>query len=400
MKNKPTFHSMALLFLLFYQGQTHSQWIAQNSPTTLHLDTVHFFDSNIGLVSGGYTLLYKTTDGGTTWSSLGNYSAQNFSFVNATTGYSTTVSGQPIKKTTDSGATWGLVTPPTSASFLGVFAISPTSAYFINAEDKVLKTTDGGNTFFSRTIVLTTPVSQNLTDVFFTDTNTGYLTAQGARNIWKTTNAGITWNFLTTGTTVSLNCIYFVTPLIGYAAGESGKVLKTMDAGTTWVDKSTGGSHSLNAMEFVDADNGIIVGNGGVIYRTVNGGNSWISEGSGTTSNLNTIFYITSTNAMIVGDNGTILKKTNLPLSDTDRIKIDKFTLYPNPANDIVTIETNQTPIKKIELFDIQGRLITSEVMSTITTQHQIYISQLVNGTYFIKLTTEDGAQNMKLLKN
>lgn len=70
------------------------------------------------------------------------------------------------------------------------------------------------------------------------------------------------------------------------------------------------------------------------------------------------------------------------------------FTLFPNPANDLMKITTaeNNTSIK---IHDISGKLVYS---SSFFSGEQIDISELNAGTYFVSLQTEKGMATQKLI--
>ncbi len=74
--------------------------------------------------------------------------------------------------------------------------------------------------------------------------------------------------------------------------------------------------------------------------------------------------------------------------------------IFPNPANDILTIKGNFNPgtIKKITIFDINGRtfkpLICSKDMSV-----ELNIKQLSSGIYFVKVETKNKIFNLKFTK-
>jgi len=74
------------------------------------------------------------------------------------------------------------------------------------------------------------------------------------------------------------------------------------------------------------------------------------------------------------------------------------ISLYPNPANTLVTIETN-TFIKEstVSIFNINGQeLITQPIAGKKT---QINISKLESGVYFIKVANENGVCVKKIIK-
>ncbi|HNW71229.1 MAG TPA: T9SS type A sorting domain-containing protein [Bacteroidales bacterium] len=71
------------------------------------------------------------------------------------------------------------------------------------------------------------------------------------------------------------------------------------------------------------------------------------------------------------------------------------FNIYPNPANDLITIETNLC--SEIEIFDIQGQLIKS--MKTNGDKTNIDISGFSRGMYFVKLKSEKKIEVKKFMK-
>jgi len=66
------------------------------------------------------------------------------------------------------------------------------------------------------------------------------------------------------------------------------------------------------------------------------------------------------------------------------------MSIYPNPANDIITIKTQniQGP-SKVELYSISGQLVYSTI--TTTQQLQIPVNNLNSGLYAVKLFTANG---------
>ncbi len=74
--------------------------------------------------------------------------------------------------------------------------------------------------------------------------------------------------------------------------------------------------------------------------------------------------------------------------SITDEIEIN-FNIYPNPSSRFINIRsTKNTPIKKIEIFDILGKnIMTFKNINNVP----INISHLINGVYFIKIKNNQG---------
>lgn len=73
------------------------------------------------------------------------------------------------------------------------------------------------------------------------------------------------------------------------------------------------------------------------------------------------------------------------------------FTVYPNPATNLVTIK-GQLNIDKIELFDVYGQFV--KMMEVHANEVQSDISDLAIGMYFVKVYTSSGITTGKLMKN
>jgi hypothetical protein len=106
-----------------------------------------------------------------------------------------------------------------------------------------------------------------LRSVFFTDVNTGYAVGTAGKII-KTTDGGQTWVSQTSGTTQTLFSVYFINSTTGYASGNSGTILKTTDSGVTWTPEVSGTTADLYFIHFVNGSAGFTSGTGGTIRRT------------------------------------------------------------------------------------------------------------------------------------
>lgn len=88
----------------------------------------------------------------------------------------------------------------------------------------------------------------------------------------------------------------------------------------------------------------------------------------------------------------TIFKSLGTKDFETDK----SVTLYPNPTKGNVNINCDNT-IKKIELFDVQGRILQTKIENNNAVQ--LNISNKPNGLYFIRITTENGMKVEKVIK-
>jgi len=72
------------------------------------------------------------------------------------------------------------------------------------------------------------------------------------------------------------------------------------------------------------------------------------------------------------------------------------FTLYPNPAKDVLNIQTKQgLAINSIEIYNQLGQI----VMAVTNAVNAIDVANLASGTYFVKINTQKGSANVKFVK-
>ncbi|MFA7687568.1 MAG: YCF48-related protein [Moheibacter sp.] len=95
--------------------------------------------------------------------------------------------------------------------------------------------------------------------------------------ILKTTDGGETWYQKPSGTANGLNKVQFPTPDIGYIIGDSGVLLKTMDGGETWDSIDTGNDSNFSGLSCVDENLIFTSINNNVLLKTEDGGNTWVN---------------------------------------------------------------------------------------------------------------------------
>lgn len=189
-------------------------WTLMNSgiPSFENIYSLEFGSSTVGFVGTGSGKIYRTTDGGASWTLVyNNTSVTNFinhiRFDNATTGIAI---GDGINA-------------------------SSIMAY--------LYTTDGGSTWTNRNTVLLGTIP--LTNVYFVNAGFGYMggyTLVGSKEvegIFRTTTSGTNWTFYTIGNTSKdslswTEAISFRTTAIGVAVKSDSTVWRTANSGVTW----------------------------------------------------------------------------------------------------------------------------------------------------------------------
>ncbi|HNW89671.1 MAG TPA: T9SS type A sorting domain-containing protein [Bacteroidales bacterium] len=139
--------------------------------------------------------------------------------------------------------------------------------------------------------------------------------------------------------------------------------------------------------------------NGMALLSSSGTGNQWFLNGnpiSGATAQLYNattpgFYQVQVTNSYGCSSISVILSITNI---DENSIE-NGISIYPNPANNYITLEFAQKCI--IEISNIQGQLI--KILSVIGNQSNIDISTFPSGLYIMKVKTEKGVAVKKFVK-
>lgn len=213
------------------------------------------------MITGGNSGIWRSTDGGTTWSQVFTGSIRDLEFkpndpsVVYAGRYGSTVQ---VIKSTDNGATWVNLTSGLPASgvnrvALGVTPINPNCVYAFLSKSSdsgfygLYRSTDGGATW---TLMSSTPnilgYNTNGSDaggqgwydlcMAVSQTNENEIYCGGV-NLWKSTNGGTNWINLSnwTSTVHADQHDLWIAPGSGRIyAGNDGGVYKSTNAGTNW----------------------------------------------------------------------------------------------------------------------------------------------------------------------
>lgn len=126
--------------------------------------------------------------------------------------------------------------------------------------------------------------SDNLYGLYFTNSTTGHAVSYSWQNVYKTTNAGESWNHSVIASGAYLFGIHFTDELNGYIAGYYGGavIFRTINGGNTWSPQPYSGCLGFYEIEFATSQIGYVCGYSGRIRKTTNGGNSWSNCTTGT----------------------------------------------------------------------------------------------------------------------
>ncbi|WP_130733655.1 T9SS-dependent choice-of-anchor J family protein [Flavobacterium sp. J27] len=77
----------------------------------------------------------------------------------------------------------------------------------------------------------------------------------------------------------------------------------------------------------------------------------------------------------------------------------NKFSIYPNPVSDIITVQSDKVVFNSISIADINGRIIR-QITTHSVTHYNLNVSELLSGVYLLKINTSEGTFDQKLIKN
>ena len=229
----------------------------------------------------------KTTDNGTTWTAVtpsGGAAMNDILFTDVNNGY--VVSGnQKLFKTTNGGTSWTTDAATFTGFGLVSIAESPDHSLFIGQ--------DGGGLFYSTTggtswnlVNFTAQVP--IKGFSFPGGKVGYaLYTTGS--ILKTDDytTGI-WNEIgLPANSNTFNSLYFSNPQNGWLVGDQASVFHTTDGGGNWQQVTMPGGQQVqthNYITFTSAKIGFITATNNRVFKTLNGGQTWAIDTAGLTT--------------------------------------------------------------------------------------------------------------------
>ncbi len=378
-------------------GRITAMAISQQNPDIIY----------IGAADGG---VLKTTNAGVNWTALTDHflslsmgavavDPTNDNIVYAGTGEANSsgdsYDGVGMFKSTDGGATWSsigleqtrhigkIIIDPTNTNIIYVAAMG--TLYTGNSWRGVYKSTNAGGSWDR---VLFINDTTGVVDLAINPQNTNVLLAaawqrkrgpQGRlyvggvhTGIYRTTDAGTSWTLLTNGLpapapnvgrpAVAISPSH---PHIAYVAyaddpGNFFGCYKTTDGGDTWARTNDGSLSNLYSnfgwyfgKIFVHPRNpDSVIVFGVTIGKTPNGGASWTTQSTSHADNHALVFHPTDVAKMFVGNDGGFCRTTNGSASWTRQTDQDLYITqfyagwisHTNPSNRMGGTQDNGTP--------------------------------------------------------
>ncbi len=118
---------------------------------------------------------------------------------------------------------------------------------------------------------------------------------------------------------------------------------------------------------------------------------------AGTTESFHSVPADTATDAFLLKINGRTMQAPDTSLTGITENKKELVTIYPNPANDKLTIDCAENKKTKIQGYNMLGKCVLQGELSSGT--NEIDVSSLSKGVYIIKMTGTDWTVQRKLIK-
>jgi hypothetical protein len=86
-------------------------------------------------------------------------------------------------------------------------------------------------------------------------------------------------------------------------------------------------------------------------------------------------------------------------VKENSRYHTSSIQVFPNPASDQISITSQATPLHRVEIYNLQGKLIWQMDVPETSTELSVEVATLRKGGYLIRALTSNGWATQRLLK-
>ncbi|MGB8319167.1 MAG: YCF48-related protein [Ignavibacteriaceae bacterium] len=414
-------------FLILFYVSINAQWIKRSFPYNENLFVVRFVSPETGWILGSEHI-FKTTDGGNTWSAkdsvfsvwrgLYAFDEENVIYFDYDRG---------IRRTIDGGISW-YTADSTIKDIVSFSFINPNLVFAAggsNDSESVYKSIDKGKTWTKIFNDYLVKDGWDFEKVSFIDSLEGWA-ALYKGEIFHTIDGGYNWTFQDSTASgfydVPLKDIQFITQDSGWAVGGIAGIsiiLRTTDGGKTWIDSTNPANItacSLREIYMLNSKIGWFTGtNNGpsFIAKTTDGGNTWMDETpKDEYLGFESIDIVNDSIGYLVGDEGRYYTTNDGGITGIyidNENSVHQFLLsqnYPNPFNPTTTIQYSvpKESFVIIKVYNVLGKEIATLVSGRKPIGNysvDFNSGNLSSGTYFYRLIsgTYTATKKMVILK-
>jgi photosystem II stability/assembly factor-like uncharacterized protein len=330
----------------FSQTAVWTQFPGTPLNNTLRHDDIVFVGQTNGWSARGIDGVYRTTNGGQTWTKvIANTSPvahfRSIGFASLTRGWAgnlgpgsydgNVTDTNMLYETFDGGQTWSVVPGINESGMKGFCAMHVMDPQHIYGVGRVrgpayFAKSENGGTSWTVTNLTAAGVMGGLMDVYFKDAQTGFIVGMDTNlftvppyygSIARTTNGGLSWQVLVTTPVVNSYFWKMSWPSanVGYASLQQNAsyntvvFYKTTDGGATWISNGiplsaigSPPSFGLQGIGFISETEGWMGGSSSTaltyaqnFIHTTDGGVTWTPEGYNNTRSINRIRFASPT---------------------------------------------------------------------------------------------------------
>lgn len=392
-----------------------AQWNTVNATGIVGMSNIHFQNQSLGFGVGTdlqHSWVQKTTDGGKSWradllqnSLLFGLNASDNSTIFATGQYGE-CNCAFVLRSTDAGVSWQAILEQSSFGFYDIEFPTPTTGYTGGYDGVITKTTDNGETWSKLNTGNDADVFLNLD---FPDVNTGYGLAGvdgnffSATRIYKTTDAGMSWNVLQDYQGMSISDIKFRTAqqglMLAIIDGTS-SILSTNDGGENWsiVYQYENQDEAFWRIQLIGDQTAIAVGSNGLILRSTDNGLTWTEESSGSSAFLLDI-ALAGDKPVVTTDDSMLLERageaSNVTAGNYSGLKDLSLNITPSVVTNETQVRIESTGNNSgymLLLYDQLGRTLQTIDLQAGQRTVSLQTEGLSQGVYFLQVVGENGS--------
>jgi photosystem II stability/assembly factor-like uncharacterized protein len=320
--------------LLLHTTDGGVTWEPLPAPPGLPYNDIHFIDALNGVAVSPLEGIYRTTNGGQSWTQVhfgpeidpevdNSVGTEELNLLvvrmaDAQNGVAVGPAGR-IFSTSDGGASWVTRTSGSAYDTSKIVAVDANHAWAISGTSEILRTTNGGQTWERHYLF---PLYSYASDIHFVDAQNGWVSGSSTfgstTSMWKTADGGVTWTpvpapleFVTTVHTLDgqriiagsgdrtmysvdgganwtvsepieggfVQDVQFTNQNTVWLTLDSGRLLKSLDGGASFEFQDLGmATPYFVQMQFLDELNGFILTRWSTVLVTNDGGDTWTSR--------------------------------------------------------------------------------------------------------------------------
>ncbi|MDG5492060.1 T9SS type A sorting domain-containing protein [Psychroserpens sp. SPM9] len=273
------------------------------------------------------------------------------------------------------------------------------------AFDELYKSTDGGANWTS----ISTNYSANIDHLKISPVNNNYIYMAINGSFLASLDGGANW-FQSPGLSLGGAVITGIAP---HPVDASKVAIST--SGSEKVYVSTNNGISFTGIEFDlpgfpaqaityqnNGTDGLYVGmNYGVYYMDNTTGNSWVPFNNGLPNvRINELEINTADDKIYAATYGRGLWRSSVydASLSVSELELETFKVYPNPAENTVSLEWDKNEAVSVKIYDVMGKLMYFAKDLDVSEPTTIDVSNYTSGLYFVRINNTSGFVTKKLV--